>query len=69
MNRDRKGLNGDVGPALGDRVVRVTGLLIWQVTWEQERGDCVSLASKGTTVLIILKRMQGKEGLSVESPS
>jgi len=45
MNRDRKGLNGDVGPALVDRVVRVTGLLIWQVTWEQERGDCVSLAS------------------------
>lgn len=38
---------------VADRVVRVTGLLIWQVTWEPEerlqRGSALSI----TTLLII----------------
>lgn len=39
---------------LAERVVRVTGLLIWQVTWEPgerlQRGSALS----GTTILIIV---------------
>lgn len=52
---------------LVDRVVRVTGLLIWQVTWEpgeklRQRGSALSI-----TTFLIIPTLQTKEQLMVIS--
>lgn len=39
---------------LAERVVRVTGLLIWQVTWEPGERLHGGSALSGTTILIIV---------------
>lgn len=54
---------------LADRVVRVTGLLIWQVTWEPgerlQRGSALSI----TTFLIILTQTDKRRSVFCLKPA